>query len=197
MPNNSAADRPIICVFGSYAPQPDEPLYQQAYDIGYGLAKAGYDVCNGGYAGTMAASAKGAKDAGGSVIGVTCTFFKDATGQPLQPNPYIDREIPHNHLLRRIENMMLMSAGYVVLEGGTGTLAEFGIVWEYVCKRLTDPRPIFVVGDYWRPVVDRILAVRPNNGRHLHCVDTVDEIITIATREGIRPTPPEPSSADA
>jgi uncharacterized protein (TIGR00730 family) len=175
-----AAERPIICIFGSYGPGPGEPLYEQAYAVGHGLARAGYVVCNGGYGGTMAASAKGAKDAGGTTIGVTCTVFRDDRDQPLRANPYIDREIEHDHLLRRVEAMMRMSAGYVILEGGTGTLTEFGIVWEYVCKGLIDPRPIFVLGDFWRPVVDRILSVRPKSGRHMHCVQSVDQILSIA-----------------
>jgi predicted Rossmann-fold nucleotide-binding protein len=76
--------------------------------------------------------------------------------------------------------MMDFSAGYVILEGGTGTLSEFGIVWEYVCKDLIDPRPIFVVGDFWCPLVERIRGVRPKSCRHVHCVETADEIARIA-----------------
>ena len=45
--------------------------------------------------------------------------------------------------MQRIDKMMQMSAGYVFLEGGTGTLSELGLVWEYVAKGLIDPRPIF------------------------------------------------------
>ncbi|MGQ9651756.1 MAG: SLOG cluster 4 domain-containing protein [Phycisphaerae bacterium] len=103
--------RPIICIFGSYAPKPGEPLYEQAYAIGYSLAKAGFVVANGGYEGIMEASAKGAKDAGGSTIGVTCSIFTDYRGQPLKANRYIDREISHKTVLDRIEPMVEMSAG--------------------------------------------------------------------------------------
>ena len=70
-------DRPGICIFGSYEPRAGEALYELAYDIGRGLAEAGYNVCNGGYNGTMEASAKGARDGGGSTIGVTCSIFFD------------------------------------------------------------------------------------------------------------------------
>jgi len=181
--DNENDGRLIISVFGSYSPKPSEPLYKLAYEIGHGLAGAGFVVCNGGYAGTMEASAKGAKDAGGNTIGMTCSVFRDRRGQPLQANRYIDREIPHEDLLARIEAMMRMSAGYVVLEGGTGTLAEFGIVWEFVCKKMIDPRPIFVVGDFYRPLIERILAARPNHGKHLYCVETADEIAALANEK--------------
>ena len=180
---------PVICIFGSSSRRPGGPLYEQAYAIGHALAEAGYVVANGGYGGIMAASAKGAKDAGGSTIGITCTIFRTARGQPLKPNRYIDREIPRDDPLSRIDRMIRMSAGYVVLEGGTGTLSEFGLIWEYVAKGLIAPRPIFVVGDFWKPVVDRILAARPRHGRNVHCVQTAEQIVEIA-KNAI--TPPAP-----
>jgi len=176
---SEAENRPIICLFGSYSPQPGEPLYEQAYAIGHALARSGYVVCNGGYDGTMEASHKGAKEAGGSTIGVTCAVFSDYRGKPLKANRYVDREIHIDNVLQRIDSMMRMSAGYVVLEGGTGTLSELGIVWEYVAKRLIDPRPIFFMGDFWRPLVDRVLAVRPKSGSHVHCVREAHEIVHI------------------
>lgn len=185
MDESRADSQPIVCIFGSYSPRPQDPLYEQAYAIGRALAEAGFVVCNGGYHGTMEASAKGAKDAGGSTIGVTCTVFSNDRDPPLKANPYIDREMQHTDLLQRIEAMMRMSAAYIILDGGTGTLAEFGIVWEYVCKGFIEPRPIFVWGEFWRPVVDRILSVRPKSGRHLHCVQSVEEILSVVADGGI------------
>jgi uncharacterized protein (TIGR00730 family) len=172
--------RPIICIFGSYSPKPGEPLYEQAYTIGRALAGAGFVVANGGYDGIMEASAKGAKDVGGSTIGVTCSIFSTSRGQPLKANPYIDREILHQTVFSRIGQMVEMSAGYVILEGGTGTLSEFGIVWEYVAKEMIRPRPIFVVGDFWRPMVERVISARPSHGKHVHIVQTPEEIVAIA-----------------
>jgi uncharacterized protein (TIGR00730 family) len=181
LPGAPATDgQPIICLFGSYSPKPGEPLYEQAYAIGRALAKAGFVVANGGYDGIMEASAKGAKDAGGSTIGVTCSIFSDSQGQPLKANRYIDREILHQTVFSRIGQMIEMSAGYVILEGGTGTLSEFGIVWEYVAKGMIRPRPIFVVGDFWKPMVERVISARPSHGKHVHIVQTPEEIVAIA-----------------
>lgn len=174
--------RPIICVFGSYEPCEGQPLFELAYHIGHELARAGFVVCNGGYGGTMLAAARGAKDAGGTTIGVTCSIFKDAMGQPAQPNAYIDREIRHDSLLDRIEAMMQLGRGFVILEGGTGTLAEFSIVWEFVCKKFIPPRPIYLVGEFWKPVAESILAIRPRHGEHLHFVQTADQIAASAGR---------------
>jgi len=169
--------RPIVTLFGSYSPRPGEPLYELAYQIGRALGGAGFVVCNGGYDGTMEASARGAKEAGGTTIGVTCSVFSDYRGRPLKANPWIDKEIHHEEVLRRIERMMHMSVAYVVLEGGTGTLSEFAVVWEYVCKGLIEPRPIFVVGDFWLPLIDRVLTVRPRHGEPLRLVRGPEEIL--------------------
>ena len=174
--------REVICVFGSYSAKPGDTLYQQAYDIGFTLSKAGYTVANGGYAGTMEASAKGGHEAGGVTIGVTCSALNAGRARRLKPNPYIDHEIHHDDLLSRIREMMDMAAGYVVLEGGTGTLTEFGLVWEYVAKGFIKPRPIFLPGDFWRPMVERILIARPKHGKHLHFVDRPEQIVEIAAK---------------
>jgi hypothetical protein len=172
-------DQPIICIFGSYSPESDHPEYEQAYAIGHALASAGFVVCNGGYEGTMAASARGAKDAGGSTIGVTCNIFGDYRGKPMQPNPWIDREIAHASLLPRIEAMMTMSAGYVILPGGTGTLAELAVVWEFVAKKLIDPRPIICVGQFWKPTIDAVTAVRPKHGKHVYFIESTEKVLPI------------------
>ena len=174
--------QPVICLFGSYSPKPGQPTWELAYSIGRSLAAAGYTVANGGYDGIMEASAKGAKDAGGRTIGVTCSVFAPYRAKGLAANPYIDKEIRHENVLDRIMAMIQMSAGYVILPGGTGTLSEFGLVWEHVCKGLIDPRPIFVVGDFWRPMVQRMIADRPRSGKNVYLVDTAHQIVDLALR---------------
>lgn len=170
---------PIISIFGSYAPKPGEPLYEQAYDVGLELGRAGYTVCNGGYDGTMEASARGAREAGAATIGVTCSVFNDYRGRPLKANAHIDTEHLTDNIFDRIKKMMDISAGYVVLEGGTGTLTEFAIVWEFVCKKMMPTAPVFLVGDFWRPVVACIRNVRPEHCSHIHEVSSATEIVEI------------------
>jgi predicted Rossmann-fold nucleotide-binding protein len=63
--------RSIAVVFGSNSPKDGEPDYATARELGRLLAQAGYVVATGGYFGTMEAASRGAKEAGGHVIGVT------------------------------------------------------------------------------------------------------------------------------
>lgn len=176
----------IVTVFGSYSPKPGEPLYELAYTVGRELAAAGYVVCNGGYDGTMEASCKGAKDAGGRTIGVTCDIFSDYRGVPLRANKYVDEEIAHKDLMTRIQAMMDLGRAYVVLEGGTGTLTEFAIVWEYVCKGLLDRRPIVAVGEFWTPVVETIRRTRPKSAAFVRIAPTAAEVVPAIRSDGFR-----------
>ena len=70
--NASARDGvPIVGVYGSARlPETDEH-YQFAVAVGRALAGEGFIVATGGYAGVMEAVSKGARDAGGEVIGYT------------------------------------------------------------------------------------------------------------------------------
>jgi uncharacterized protein (TIGR00725 family) len=141
------------------------------------LAQTGFVVCNGGYDGTMEAACKGAKDAGGRTIGVTCDIFDDYRGIPLKANPYVDREIRHANVFSRIEEMMRLGDAYVVLEGGTGTLSELAIVWEFVCKELIDRRPIVLVGEFWAPVVECIAKGRAKSAAYVTIARQPDDVV--------------------
>jgi len=130
-------DIPVVSVFGANDPAEGDEAYQQARAAGRELARLGYAVANGGYAGTMEASFRGAKEAGGATIGVICTLWKSPA------NRYTDRVIKTRDLFERARTLVeLGSAGYVVLPGATGTLVELALVWELTCKRLMARRPI-------------------------------------------------------
>jgi len=137
----------IITLFGSFRPKPDSPDYQLAYEMGQQIARSGFTLCNGGFRGTMEASAKGAKDAGGETIGITFSKHR------LRPNPYIDRVEKKRTLLSRLERLVTLADGYLVFKGGTGTLLEISLVLEYTHKRFLSPRPLVFLGGYWEEVV--------------------------------------------
>ncbi|OGU69829.1 MAG: hypothetical protein A3H45_15460 [Ignavibacteria bacterium RIFCSPLOWO2_02_FULL_55_14] len=141
-----------ITLFGSSRPQPGEPAYAQAYELGHTLASSGFRVCNGGYGGTMEASAKGAKDAGGMTIGVTCDLFSRS------PNPWIDEERRTPRLEERLITLAQLGDGYVVLPGGTGTLLELAYVLETINKGFTKERPIVLLGSHWTPALEPLKA---------------------------------------
>ena len=73
-----------IAVFGGSRIKSDSPEYHEAHRVGQLLAHNGFVLINGGYAGTMEGSAKGAHEAGGRVLGVSSKIFA-----PLSMNPFV------------------------------------------------------------------------------------------------------------
>lgn len=139
-----------VTVFGSGTVQEGSREWQQAYEVGSLLAKSGFTVVNGGYGGTMAASAQGAKEAGGSTVGVTTDEFSGSV-----KNESIDQEIRKSTWRERLHELIALGDGYVVLDGGTGTLTELMVVWEMVNKHL-HLKPIAIVGRHMQSLVNAL-----------------------------------------
>lgn len=147
----------IIAVFGSSLACEGSSEYATAYECGKYLAEAGFSICNGGYGGVMEASARGAREAGGSTVGVTVNHWER------RANVWIGREIKARHLIDRLTKLVELGDAYVVLKGGTGTLLEFACVLELTNKDLMLRKPIVLVGDFWGKVVETLRLESPAN----------------------------------
>jgi uncharacterized protein (TIGR00730 family) len=146
-----AAPSHIVTVFGSSRPRPGDPEYDQALALGGELARAGFVVCNGGYGGIMEASSRGAREAGGKTIGVVCSIFGDRPA-----NAWTEETTVTQTLLERLDRLVSLGEGYVVLKGGTGTLLEFSMVWELMNKKMMHTKPIVLLGRFWEGVVETL-----------------------------------------
>ncbi|GAB4542429.1 MAG: hypothetical protein Kow0063_34380 [Anaerolineae bacterium] len=138
----------VISVFGSSAPQPGSADYEVARDLGRRLARAGFTVQTGGYVGVMEAASRGANEAGGHVIGVTCTQIEEY--RPLKPNPWVKEEIQHPTLRERVLYLVDHCDGIVVMPGGIGTLSELALAWSFIQVGEIPPKPIIPVGGLWQ-----------------------------------------------
>jgi uncharacterized protein (TIGR00730 family) len=148
----------IITVFGSSTPEAGSPAYETAYQLGRAIAGAGWTLCNGGYGGTMEAGAKGAVEAGGHTIGVTCRIFGRADA-----NAYIKQDVPTFDLTTRLNTLVRLGRAYVVLPGGTGTLLELALVWELLNKGLLRRKaPLVLLGNSWAPLNEMIRREQPD-----------------------------------
>ena len=126
--------------------------YSEARRVGELLAKAGFTICTGGYAGVMEAASRGAHERGGRVIGVTMNQFKS------EPNRYLTEKIPSAHFYERLQHLIMQSAGYIALRGGMGTVTEISLVWNKMQTRVLEPRPLVLLGDCWPPLVESLAA---------------------------------------
>ena len=118
------------------------------------LAKAGYAIANGGYGGTMLAAAKGAAESDGEIIDVTCSAFKSS-----RANEYVTREIVTGSLDERLETLVKLGQGYIVLPGGFGTLDElFEAITLIQTDKLVQFPIVMVDREYWSGLIDWIKA---------------------------------------
>lgn len=174
----------IITVFGSSRPKPGETEYEYAYKLGKALGKKGLGVCTGGHAGIMEAVSKGASEEKVPVIGVTVKGLRYSS-----VNKYLTEKIEMPDLLTRIDKLIQVADAYVVLKGGTGTLAELGIVWEYVNKGFAQEKKIVLAHIFWQPIIDMFIDEKnmrehyDKNGAirasvsYLHLVTEIEKIV--------------------
>ncbi|MGQ9493321.1 MAG: LOG family protein [Anaerolineae bacterium] len=165
----------IVSVFGSSQVEPGSFAYEEARIVGALLAKAGLAVCNGGYGGVMEAVSRGAKEAGGLVIGVTTSWFAHLTA-----NEWLDQEIRTATFLERLRTIIEMGHGYIALKGGIGTLTEVSTVWSMMQTRSIPPRPFILLSDPWNSLLHfcaEALIIRPPDLEYVQLARTPDEAV--------------------
>ncbi len=163
-------DSKMVAVFGGSRAQPGSAEYAEAYAVGKLLARAGFVVMNGGYAGTMEASARGAKENGGRAVGVLSDEFARLT-----PNAYLDETLPSEDLFARIRKMQTSANAFIVLKGSMGTLAELALVWNLAKLDAKNRKPIILLGDAWASVVRSF-------SEHLPVTDEESSLLCVAAK---------------
>jgi len=165
----------VISIFGTSKASPGDEVFAQAEQIGFQLAKKGFTIANGGYGGTMLASAAGAAKAGGQAIGVTCTAFGRSG-----PNEYITRNITTNSLSERLNKLLDLADGYVVLAGGTGTLLELASIWELKNKHFPNAdKPIIIIGRFWKPLIELMASADPDCARQVEIAESSQDVLDV------------------
>jgi uncharacterized protein (TIGR00730 family) len=163
-----------VTIFGSSIPKQNESEYETAYNLGAGLAKKGYNVCTGGYQGIMDAVSKGATENGAEAIGITVDLWGAV------PSKYLTKEIKCDTLFERITKLVETGDGYVILQGGTGTLLELSVVWELMNKNLLAAKPAACHSDLWKDIVHVMEKQIQKEGRKTGLIkpcNTVEEIV--------------------
>ena len=176
-----------IAIFGSSRREEQSALYQEAYELGRSLAAAGYAVLSGGYEGSMAAASRGAAEAGGHVIGVTCAIF-----DPLPPNRWLTEEIKAPTMLERLAIMLDRADGFVAVRGGIGTLAEVTLAWSLLQTRSLVGKPLVLLGAEWQGVMDAFFAHTDLGASIAALARIVHSPAEVLTALASPPTPPGP-----
>jgi len=141
-----AIGQPAVTVYGSARITEGDPAYERAREIGRRLAEAGFAVVTGGGPGIMEAANRGCQEAGGLSIG-----FNIDLPHEQHVNPYLDRTLTFKHFYARKTMLVKAAEGFVLCEGGFGTLDELfeSLVLIQTGKILHFP--VVLVGtEHWR-----------------------------------------------
>ena len=142
-----------ISVFGGSQTKEGDAAYAEARELGALLAQRGHTVLTGGYIGTMEAVSRGAHEAGGHVIGVTCSEIE--RWRPIGANQWVKEERKKETLIERLHALIHESDAAMALPGGVGTLAEISILWNLMTVESLHRRPLILIGRGWQSTFDQ------------------------------------------
>lgn len=130
----------IVLIGSSKATKAEEEL---AHELGGEIAKAGYILVCGGREGVMEAACKGAKENGGTTIGILPERNLEAA------NDYLDIVIPTGIGFAR--NYIVQNSGFaIIMVGGSfGTLSELAHALQF-------GRKIVALGSKWENIDPKI-----------------------------------------
>ena len=159
-----------VTVFGSSIPKPGDSEYETALSLGRILGENKLNVCTGGYQGIMDAVSRGASEKGAEALGVTVNILNAL------PSKYLTKKIETDSLMERIKRLVEFGDAYIILQGGTGTLLELAVVWEYLNKRLIMNKPVVCHGVMWSKLIKIIDQRLKAEGRVEGLVKCFDDI---------------------
>ena len=170
----------IVSVFGGSAPRLETAPYAEARALGAALAQAGWTVATGGYSGVMEAASRGAHEAGGHVIGVTCSLIEEWKG--LRANEWVKEEKRFASLRERLGHLVEFCDAAVALPGGVGTLSEVALTWSLMQTGEIARKPLILLGQVWHDTVNVFLResemyLRPGDAALVYLATDIEDVL--------------------
>lgn len=170
---------PCIAVFGSARVKKGSTYYDEARQMGAGIANLGFTVMTGGGPGIMEAASIGAREAGGKTVGCNIILPKEQ-----QPNTWLNIQYNCRYFFVRKVLMFKYSYGFVIMPGGIGTLDELFEALTLIQTGKIINFPIVLMNKaYWEPVT-ALLHKMLEEGM-IEPVDLQFILITDSTAEAI------------
>lgn len=147
-----------VSFFGFADAQPDSELYLAASEVARVLAERGLEVVNGGGPGVMRAATDGAHTGGGKATVATFypKFINHFEGK--DPLNKADKEIIESNYLDRTMKLLELGNAYVIFNGGTGTLSEFGMAWGLAYLYFGHHKPLILYGNFWHAIMESLVS---------------------------------------
>lgn len=171
-----------IAFFGYSDFKEDSLEYKEAFKVAQILAKKDYTIINGGGAGIMDAATQGAKSVNGKTLAITFNPENALGFEGRYVVNRVDREIKTENYIERMFKLMEHADCYVIFNGGTGTVSEFGTAW--VLARLYYPhhKPFILYGSFWRSIIkvfQEKMEIRKDALRVFKIVESNEELLRV------------------
>jgi uncharacterized protein (TIGR00725 family) len=171
-----------VVVFGSSRAKLGSREYTRGVELGAALAHRAVEVRCGGYGGLMEAVSRGAREAGGRVVGCTLSW----AGESRAPNAWLSEVVPSPSLGARMEELLRGTSAAIALHGGVGTLNEFFWVWTLLLHGVEAERKLVLLGDSYRELAELLakrFEVEDAVRGLLHHAATTEEAVELALGE--------------
>ena len=143
-----------VTVFGFSECGEKDAEYQAAYQTAKFLAEKGYHIINGGGPGIMRAATKGAHDGGGKVTTIPFIPTNMTNFEGRDPENIPDVEIVKPNYVERTLELLDKGDAYVIFNGGTGTISEFGMAWGLARLYFGVHKPLILYGSWWHQIME-------------------------------------------
>ncbi|MDP3948182.1 MAG: LOG family protein [bacterium] len=180
MDNLKAKSINQVAIFGSSHTDEKSQLYKEAFEVCKKLAEAGYALVDGGGPGVMRAASLGAKAGGGRVIGVTFEGNERMHFEGRDSLNKVDVEIKTKNYLERTLTLLKEGQVYVVFNGGTGTISEFGMAWGLAKLYFGHHKPLILYGKFWKNIIQVFkdnMLMRPEELEVYKIVDNPEAVL--------------------
>lgn len=158
-----------ICVYAASGRELDNIYFEEAYRLGELISRAGHTlVFGGGNEGLMGACARGAKAAGGRIIGIAPRFFDEPGVLYADCDEFI-----YTETMRQRKQLMEQTAdAFIMLPGGIGTFEEFfEILTLKQLGRHSKPIAILNTAGYYEPMIHMLCHTAKHRFMNEKCLE--------------------------
>lgn len=155
-----------VTFFGSSIGDPGDPNFDAAQVIAREVARMDIEVIDGGGPGVMSAATLGAKDVHGKTAAVYYDPKFATTFEGPSTTNLVDKKYNESNYIERTRKLLELGDAYIIFNGGTGTISEFGMAWGLARLYFGHHKPLILYGYFWHYIIEefrRRMKIRPED----------------------------------
>jgi hypothetical protein len=168
-----------VAFFGSSKTPPNDPEFKMAREVAKIVAQSGRKVVNGGGPGIMMAATLGAKDVHGQT---TAVYYEPKFATTFEGKDAVnlaDTQYEEENYVGRTRRLLELGDLYIIFNGGTGTISEFGMAWGLARLYFGSHKPIILFGQFWHNIISVFKAnmkITPQEFEVFRIITTPEEV---------------------